>query len=70
MRKRYDRGCPRDISFLFARHANISNGLQEALTLNRQEVNATATALLATVGWEGSPSNYGVHSASKPKVSR
>ncbi|MEN0046074.1 MAG: hypothetical protein AAF806_03335, partial [Bacteroidota bacterium] len=31
-------------TFLFARHANISNGLQEALRLNRQEVNATATA--------------------------
>ncbi|MEM1120981.1 MAG: hypothetical protein AAGJ18_11080 [Bacteroidota bacterium] len=36
--------------YLFARHANNSEGLEETLTLNRQEVNATATALLATVG--------------------
>jgi len=56
--------------FLFARHANISDGLKEALTPNRQEVNAKATALLATVRWEGSPSKYGVRSASEPKLAR
>ena len=56
--------------FLFARHANISEGLKETLTLNRQEVNARATALLATVGWEGSLSKYGVRSASEPKLAR
>jgi len=40
------------VHFLFARHANNSEELEETLTLNRQEVNAMATALLATVGWE------------------
>ncbi|MFK7907574.1 MAG: hypothetical protein AB8B69_20725 [Chitinophagales bacterium] len=53
---------------MFARHANNSEELKETLTPNREEVNATATALLATVGWEGSLSKYGVRSASEPKL--
>ena len=47
-----------------------SEGLKEALALNRREANAKATALLATVGWEGSLSKYGVRSASEPRVAR
>jgi hypothetical protein len=45
-----------------------SDELEETLTPNRKEVNATATALLETVGWEGSLSKYVVRSASKPKL--
>jgi len=53
---------------LFARHANISNGLQEVLMPNQKEINTTATASLATVGWEGSLSKYVVRSASEPTL--
>jgi len=57
-------------NFLFAWHANISEGLKEALAPNRREANAKATALLATVGWGGSLSKYGVRSASEPELAR
>jgi hypothetical protein len=64
-------GYPKGLSaFLFAWHANISEGLKEALAPNRREANAKATALLATVGWEGSLSKYGVRSASEPELAR
>ncbi|KGE87277.1 MAG: hypothetical protein ACE362_23135 [Phaeodactylibacter xiamenensis] len=48
----------------------FSEGLKEALAPNRWEANAKATALLATVGWEGSLSKYGARSGSEPGVAR
>ena len=55
---------------MHAWHANISEGLKEALAPNRREANAKATALLATVVWGGSLSKYGVRSVSEPKLAR
>ena len=40
--------------FLFAQHGQTPEGLKEILTPNQKEVNATASALLATAGCEGS----------------
>ena len=55
-------------AFLFAQHGQTPEGLKEILTPNQKEVNATASALLATAGCEGSLSKYAEHSASEPKL--
>jgi len=62
----YGRFTQRISDLSFAQHANTSGGLKEILIPNQREVNARATASLATVGWEGSFSKYAVDSESEP----
>ena len=54
--------------FLFAQHGQTPDGLKETQTPDQREVNAKATALLVTVGWEGSLIKYAVHSESEPNL--
>ena len=53
---------------MFAQHGQTPEGLKEILTPNQKEVNARASALLATAGCEGSLSKYAVHSESEPNM--